>query len=73
LVGHCITSKLTILYHADVIERLERLLQCHCLVGWQEAAEKSMKIYLLMLLIGALLTAVHFTSAPEQRSKTLSQ
>jgi hypothetical protein len=30
-----------------------------------------MKIYLLMLLIGALLTAVHFTSAPEQRSKTL--
>jgi hypothetical protein len=39
----------------------------------QEAAEKNMKIYLLMLLIGALLTAVHFTSAPEQRSKTLSQ
>jgi hypothetical protein len=38
-----------------------------------EAAEKSMKIYLLMLLMGALLTAVHFTSAPEQRSKTLSQ
>jgi len=31
-----------------------------------------MKIYLLMLLIGALLTAVHFTSVPEQRSKTLS-
>jgi hypothetical protein len=31
LVGHCITSKLTILYHADVIERLERLLQCDCL------------------------------------------
>jgi hypothetical protein len=39
----------------------------------QEAAEKNMKIYLLMLLMGALLTAVHFTSAPEQRSKTLSQ
>jgi len=31
-----------------------------------------MKIYLLMLLIGALLTAVHFTAAPEQGSKTLS-
>ena len=30
-----------------------------------------MKIYLLMMLIGALLTAIHFTSAPEQRSKTL--
>lgn len=39
----------------------------------REAAEKNMKIYLLMLLIGALLTAVHYTSAPEQRSKTLSQ
>ena len=32
-----------------------------------------MKIYLLMTLIGALLTAVHFTSVPEQRSKTLQQ
>jgi hypothetical protein len=32
-----------------------------------------MKIYLLMMLIGTLLTAVHFTSAPEQRSKTLPQ
>jgi hypothetical protein len=29
-----------------------------------------MKIYLLMLLIGALLTAIHFTSATEQRSET---
>ena len=30
-----------------------------------------MKIYLLMLLIGTLLTAVHFTATPEQRPKTL--
>jgi hypothetical protein len=30
-----------------------------------------MKIYLLMMLIGTLLTAIHFTSTPEQRSKTL--
>ena len=30
-----------------------------------------MKIYLLMMLIGTLLTAIHFTSAPEQPSKTL--
>ena len=30
-----------------------------------------MKIYLLMTLIGTLLTAVHFTSIPERRSKTL--
>jgi hypothetical protein len=40
--------------------------------GCNGAAEKIMKIYLLMLLIGALLTAVHFTSTPEQGSKTLS-
>jgi hypothetical protein len=38
-----------------------------------DAAENDMKIYLLMTLIGTLLTAIHFTSAPEQRSKTLSQ
>ena len=30
-----------------------------------------MKIYLLMMLIGTLLTAIHFTSAPElKRSET---
>ncbi len=27
-----------------------------------------MKIYLLVLLIGALLTAIHFTTAAERRS-----
>lgn len=27
-----------------------------------------MKIYLLMLIIGTLLTAIHFTSAPQDRS-----
>jgi uncharacterized membrane protein len=32
-----------------------------------------MKIYLLMMLIGAILTAVQFTSAPEQQSKPLQQ
>jgi hypothetical protein len=37
------------------------------------AAEKDMKIYLLMMLIGTLLTAIHFTSAPEQESKTRPQ
>lgn len=30
-----------------------------------------MKIYLLMMLIGTLLAAVHFTSVPERRSETL--
>ena len=50
---------------------MERHLHCRALLGCNEAAEKDMKIYLLMLLIGALLTAVHFTSAPEQRPETL--
>jgi hypothetical protein len=43
------------------------------LSGCNDAAEKEMKIYLLMALIGALLTAVHFTSTPERQSKTLPQ
>jgi hypothetical protein len=44
-------------------------------VRWQaaKAAEKVMKIYLLMLLIGTILTAIRFTSVPEQRSKSLPQ
>jgi hypothetical protein len=29
-----------------------------------------MKIYLLVMLIGTLLTAIHFTSAPKQKSTT---
>jgi hypothetical protein len=32
-----------------------------------------MKIYLLMTLMGALLVAIHFTSAPRPQSKTLPQ
>ena len=32
-----------------------------------------MKIYLLMLLIGTLLTAIRFTSAPKQPSETIPQ
>ena len=30
-----------------------------------------MKIYLLMVLIGTLLTAIRYTSVPKQQSKTL--
>jgi hypothetical protein len=30
------------------------------------AAESDMKIYLLVMIIGSLLTAIHFTSAPKQ-------
>jgi hypothetical protein len=43
------------------------------LLSGGRAAEKDMKIYLLMLLIGTLLTAVRFTSVPERRSDTLPQ
>jgi hypothetical protein len=32
-----------------------------------------MKIYLLMLLIGALFTAIHFTYVPEANSKPLTR
>jgi hypothetical protein len=32
-----------------------------------------MKIYLLIMLIGALLTAVNFTSGPKRQSETLPQ
>jgi hypothetical protein len=32
-----------------------------------------MKIYLLMLIIGTLLTAIHLTSAPQKRSETAPQ
>jgi hypothetical protein len=59
------------------LDRLERLLQCgrHCCTGaaggCNDAAEKDMKIYLLMTLIGTLLTAVRFTSMPKRQSKTL--
>jgi hypothetical protein len=42
--------------------------------GCNGAAEmRDMKIYLLMMLIGTLLAAIHFTSAPERRSETLPQ
>jgi len=43
------------------------------LSGCNGAAEKDMKIYLLMALIGALLTAIRFTSVPKRRSETLPQ
>jgi hypothetical protein len=46
--------------------------------GWQAAvtnaaAGKGMKIYLLMLLIGTLLAAIHFTSVPERKREPLKQ
>ena len=44
---------------------------CITFVASCDAAEKDMKIYLLMMLIGALLAAVRFTSPVEQPSKSL--
>ena len=41
--------------------------------GFHDAGESDMKIYLLMLLIGSLMIAIHFTSAPRDQSKTLPQ
>jgi hypothetical protein len=32
-----------------------------------------MKIYLLIMLIGSLLAAIHFTAAPNRQSETLPQ
>jgi hypothetical protein len=52
-------------------ERLERPL--HCSRSCNGAAESDMKIYLLIMLIGTLLAAVHFTSASEKASETLPQ
>jgi hypothetical protein len=41
--------------------------------GCNGAAESDMKIYLLIMLIGTILAAVHFTSAPKRQSETLPQ
>jgi hypothetical protein len=41
--------------------------------GCNGAAESGMKIYLLIMLIGTILTAVHFTSTPKRQSETLPQ
>jgi hypothetical protein len=43
------------------------------LSGCNGTAEKDMKIYLLMVLIGTLLSVIHYTSVPEQKPKTLPQ
>jgi hypothetical protein len=49
----------------------------HCILNVSEgcgvAAETGMKIYLLMLLIASILTAVHFTSGAEKQTETLPQ
>jgi hypothetical protein len=73
LFTHSVTSKLTIFYHAAAIESTGTRFALPWLRRLNGAAGKNMKIYLLMVLIGTLLTAIHFTSVPEQRSETLPQ
>jgi hypothetical protein len=51
---------------------LERVLHAAVEAAMAQG-ESDMKIYLLIMLIGALLTAVHFTSAPKRQSETLPQ
>ncbi|MET0878231.1 MAG: hypothetical protein ABWY14_13910 [Tardiphaga sp.] len=67
------SSKLTVFYHARVIEPMD----ASCVANTQQAHApqpgEDMKIYLLMLIIGTLLTAIHFTSAPQKRTETLPQ
>jgi hypothetical protein len=64
------------LFHAFAIQSLGTVLVFVPLrkrQGCTGTAEKNMKIYLLMLLIGTLLTVIRFTSAPEQPSETQPQ
>jgi len=73
LLSHTITSKLTIFYHATVIESNGTCFALYSSEGCNGAAEKNMKIYLLLLMMGALFAAIRVTSVPEQRSETLPQ
>ena len=41
--------------------------------GRDGAVENKMKIYLLMLLIGTILTAIRFTSVPDTHAETRPQ
>lgn len=52
---------------------MEQLLHFDGLSSCNGAVENGMKIYFLVLMIGALLTAIHFTSVPDQRSERLPQ
>jgi hypothetical protein len=76
-VHSCRYLELTIFYHANVIGKagtpFGRNAFCIAAVKAAMAAESDMKIYLLIMLIGTLLAAVHFTSAPKQQSETLPQ
>jgi hypothetical protein len=64
--------KLTVFYHARVIEPMDASGVAE-ITGLRATAGEDMKIYLLMLIIGTLLTAIHFTSTPQKRSETQPQ
>jgi hypothetical protein len=73
LFTHAVTSKLTIFYRTSVIAKAGTPFALQTLKLQWCAAETDMKIYLLIMLIGSLLAAIHFTSAPKQQSETLPQ
>src|SRR3954463_5421729 len=60
-------------YPTSVIELNGTRFALRSAESLQRRAEHEMKIYLLVMLIGTLLTAIHFTSARERQSKRLSQ
>jgi hypothetical protein len=75
----------SLIFSVIPLPRFNHFLSRHCqcsvgtpfayplLQGRDDAPGKDMKIYLLMILIGAILTAVQFTSAPEKQSEPLQR
>jgi hypothetical protein len=59
------------------LQRPERSLPVTPFASWlsppQWQRRSDMKIYLLVMLIGSLLAAIHFTSTPKRQSETLPQ
>jgi hypothetical protein len=52
---------------------MERELHFDAILQTHHAAEHDMKIYLLIVLMSSLWTAIYFTSTPKQGSKRLPQ
>jgi hypothetical protein len=72
--------RLTAFYSAAAIESLETAIAMvpaiDLAIAWSPkmpVGEEHMKIYLLLLLIGTLWTAIRFTAVPERRPDTLPQ
>src|SRR3954453_7043605 len=73
LVRSCSYLNINHFLSRECHEPIGTVFALHPVWGCDGAAEKDMKIYLLMMLIGTLLTAIHFTSAQERRSKSLQR